>query len=628
MDKREGFVIWFTGLSGAGKSTISEELVKKLKRRMECWPKLNYAGVEVLDGDAVRMHLSKGLGFSKEDRDTNILRIGFVCELLARNGVIVIAAAISPYREIRDRIRSQVKHFIEVFVSAPLEILIQRDVKGLYKKAIAGEINNFTGVSDPYEPPLAPEVILETDKETIEVSVNKLLRALELIGLIPEGNATLPRQEEDKVFAQLQKVGRLRLIEKSTNSQTENDAFVYLGNHLDEHRKIIAPHGGTLINRLLSPDKRDEIIDEIEKYPSLILNARQWSDIELISNGAYSPLTGFVGERDYRSIVNDGRLSNGLAWTIPILLLVEEIEIERISVGDDVILRDNDGKNIALLHLNEVFRIDKEELALKVWKTKDMAHPGVKTLLDEGNVALAGEVDVLRLEPQHTFRKYCLTPVETRQYFMKRGWKSVVAFQTRNPIHRAHEYLQKVALEMIDGLLIHPLVGETKGDDIPANVRMECYRTLLENYYPRDRVLLSVMPAAMRYAGPKEAIHHAIIRQNYGCTHFIVGRDHAGVGNYYGTYDAHKIFDEYTKDELEIVPLKFEHTFYCNRCRGVASDRTCPHTVDDRVILSGTKVRERLRNNQEIPVEFSRPEVVEILRDYYLKREIKTAVGC
>ncbi|HUI30526.1 MAG TPA: sulfate adenylyltransferase [Candidatus Acidoferrales bacterium] len=611
MPKHEGFTIWFTGLSGVGKSTIAAGLVKKLEERGE-------AKIEVLDGDVVRTHLSKGLGFSKEDRDINILRIGFVCELLSRNGAIAIAAAISPYREIRDHVRSQIKDFIEVFVSAPMETLVQRDVKGLYKKAIAGEIKNFTGVSDPYEQPLAPEVILETDKETIDISVNKLLRALELLGLLPVGDTNLSEQEEEKVIEQLQRTGRLHETVATSRFEDTN------GN---EDYSTIAPHGGTLVNRFLPENKRNEVIDRIEKYPSVTLSARQWSDIELIASGAYSPLTGFIGEGNYRNIIENGRLTNGLAWTIPILLLVEDEEADRLKVSDQVVLRDNDGKNIAILQLSEIFKVNKEELARMVWQTTDTKHPGVKNLFDEGDTALAGSIDVVRLEAHRDFPEYRLTPTETRHYFRERGWKSVVAFQTRNPIHRAHEYLQKVALEMVDGLLLHPLVGETKGDDIPAGVRMECYKTLLGNYYPQDRVLLSVMPAAMRYAGPREAIHHAIIRQNYGCTHFIVGRDHAGVGNYYGTYDAQKIFDRYSKDELGITPLKFEHTFYCNKCEGMASEKTCPHGADERIILSGTKVRERLSSTQDLPREFSRPEVVDILREHYSKSNRKVS-GC
>ena len=413
MHKHEGFTIWFTGLSGAGKSTISEEFVKKLKARGE-------DKIEVLDGDVVRTHLSKGLGFSKEDRDTNILRIGFVCEMLSRNGAIAIGAAISPYREIRDRVRSQIKNFVEVFVSAPLETLVERDVKGLYKKAIAGEIKNFTGVSDPYEPPLAPEVVLETDKETVEISVNKLLRAIEFLGLISPGKVKLPEREEERVIAQLQKSGKLHNVRDTLDLGEANPEEARLKGeaHPDQ---IIAPHGGVLVNRFLPEAERNEIIDRIEKYPSITLNARQWSDIELIAHGAYSPLTGFIGEEDYESIITNGRLSSGVAWTIPILLLVEDDEAERLKIRDDVILRDNDGKNIALLHLGEIFKIDREELAQRVWQTTDMKHPGVKNLFDEGDTALAGTIDVVRLEPPHNFREFRLTPTRDPSVFQRTG---------------------------------------------------------------------------------------------------------------------------------------------------------------------------------------------------------------
>ncbi len=597
--RQNGFTIWFTGLSGAGKSTISDRLVYKLSER-------GATRIEVLDGDVVRTNLSEGLGFSREDRDKNILRIGFVCELLSRNGVIAIAAAISPYREIRDKVRSLVGDFVEVYVKASMDTLVRRDVKGLYKKALAGELKNFTGVSDPYEPPLHPEVVLETDSEDSETSVNKLLSALERLGYLSRESLSLEKEDDEKMAGPLRSEARTRTDNRySRDSKPAADLTP------------VPPHGGVLVNKFLAESGQNAVLDRIESFKSLTLSEREWSDIELIATGAYSPLTGFVGELDYRSIIENGRLSNGLAWTIPILLLVEGEEAKSLAASNELILRDNDGKKLALLHLTGIYKVDKEELTERVWQTTDRNHPGVKDLFDEGNFALAGDIDVVRLGKCSNFREFRLTPLETRTYFKAKGWKTIAAFQTRNPVHRAHEYLQKVALESVDGLFLHPLVGETKGDDIPAAVRMECYMALLKNYYPADRVLLSVMPAAMRYAGPKEAIHHAIIRQNYGCTHFIVGRDHAGVGNYYGTYDAQKIFDGYDSGELRILPLKFEHTFYCRRCDGMASEKTCPHSQDERIILSGSKVRDRLRDGNELPKEFSRPEVVEILRQHY-----------
>jgi sulfate adenylyltransferase/3'-phosphoadenosine 5'-phosphosulfate synthase len=603
----KGFTVWFTGLSGAGKSTISVLLIQKLKER-------GFNKIELLDGDLVRTHLSKGLGFSKEDRDTNINRIGFVAELLARNGAIAITAAISPYRETRDRVRGQIENFVEVYVKASLETLVQRDVKGLYQRALAGEISNFTGVSDPYEPPLVPEVTVETDKETVEISANKVLRALELLGLIPVAQTFLPETEELKVIARLRDLGKLR-TEFSTPVQAPARKFPANGWHLP-----IPPHGGVLVNRLLQEKERNERLDRLEKYPSLALSRRQWSDIALLTTGAYSPLIGFLGEKEVQSVINFGRLSSGLAWTIPILLLVHPEQAEELQLGREVLLRDRDGKNLAILYLEEIFRVNKEALALKVWRTTEQSHPGVKALYEQGSLALAGPIEVITLQEETPHGGYQLSPAETREYFRQRQWRTVAGFQTRNPVHRAHEYIQKVALEIMDALLLHPLVGEVKADDVPADVRMACYRALLENYYPKDRVLLAALPAAMHYAGPKEAIHHAIMRQNYGCTHFIVGRDHAGVGGYYGPYEAQGIFDEYSKAELAITALKFENTFYCQKCSGMASQKTCPHDHGVHVVLSGTKVRERLEHGLALPAEFSRPEVAEVLRAAYSKK--------
>lgn len=604
---QKGFTVWFTGLPSAGKSTLANLVAEELYRR-------GLSRVELLDGDEVREDLGKGLGFSKEDRDTNILRIGYVAKLLSRNGVIVLTAAISPYRDIRNCVRSEIKNFVEVYVSAPLEVLISRDVKGLYKKALAGEIKNLTGINDPYEEPLSPEIIVRTDQETVETSMQKVLRALELLELISRGDIRPSEQEEGNVVSQLHVAGRLR------EPTATSISFARGGASSATSHETIQPHGGVLVNRILPAEAQGKLIDNLERFPSLTLTQRQWSDVVLIAHGGYSPLSGFIGERNYRAVVREGRLSNGLAWTIPILLLVHEDEKDRFKIGNDVILRDRDGKNLAVLHLSEIYRVDKDELARSVWQTTDTQHPGIRQLFDEGTIALAGEIDIVRLEYDAIIQRYHRTPAETREYFKKKGWKTIAAFQTRNPVHRAHEYIQKVTLELVDGLLLHPLVGETKQGDIPADVRMECYRVLLENYYPADRVLLSVMPGAMRYAGPREAIHHAIIRQNYGCTHFIVGRDHAGVGSYYGTYDAQRIFDDYTKDELAITPLKFENTSYCKWCASIASERTCPHPQDSRVSLSGTKVREHLELGLPLPAEFSRPEVVEVLLKAFAAR--------
>jgi len=376
--------------------------------------------------------------------------------------------------------------------------------------------------------------------------------------------------------------------------------------------EIIAPHGGTLVDLQLPKDEAERAAEEARHLPKVAVGQRELSDLEMMAVGALSPLTGFMGEKDYRSVLDDMHLANGLPWTIPVTLSLDEAEAKRIGGASSIALTSDDVP-IAILEVGEIYQRDGEHEALSVYRTDDLAHPGVKAMHDAGDFIVSGQVRVISLPSHSNFQKYRLTPAQTRAAFAERGWKTVVGFQTRNPVHRAHEYLQKCALEIVDGLLLHPLVGATKEDDVPAEVRMRCYEVLFDSYYPKDRAMVSVFPAAMRYAGPKEAIWHAIARKNYGCTHFIVGRDHAGVGSYYGTYDAQRIFSEFDPGELGIQPLFFEHSFFCKKCDAMASPKTCPHTDEDRVILSGTKVREMLRAGQKPPKEFSRPEVAEIL---------------
>jgi 3'-phosphoadenosine 5'-phosphosulfate synthase len=535
-----GFVVWFTGLSGAGKSTIANALKVELEARGR--------HVELLDGDEVRTHLSKGLGFSKEDRDTNIRRIGYVARLVARSGGVALTAAISPYREVRDEIRAQTPGFVEVFARAPLDTLVERDVKGLYKKAIAGEIANFTGVSDPYEEPLHAEVVCDTSRESLDQSLSKVIAELERLGHLDRG----------------------------------------VGERLPE---------GEELNALRA---------EARTLPRLEVGQRELSDLFMLASGGLSPVDSFMGELDYRAVIETGRLAGGQPFTIPIVLRADSApSAERIGlfIGD---------QPVGILDVTSAFQTSPDAEANGVYGTTDLAHPGVRVLHDSGRWALAGTVTALA-RPTSGFPEYDLTPVQVRAVKAARAWKTMVGFQTRNPVHRAHEYLQKVALEIVDGLLLHPLVGETKSDDIPASVRMSCYEELLRGYYPADRVLLATNPAWMRYAGPKEAVFHAIVRRNYGCSHFIVGRDHAGVGSYYDTYAAHRIFDQYAPGELGIDILRFEHTFYCAACGGMASTRTCPHPADLHRTLSGTAVRKLLAEGQDLPVEFTRPEVARVL---------------
>jgi len=379
----------------------------------------------------------------------------------------------------------------------------------------------------------------------------------------------------------------------------------------------ILPHGGVLIDRIAKGNEREQLLEKAPSLPKIHINPREISDLEMIAVGALSPFEGFMRSSEYTSVIDLMRLPNGLPWTIPVTLAIAGEESHRYREGNDVALYGQGDYLLGVLHLEEKYHCDKEKEAAAVLKTTDQSHPGVQYLNASGDTYLGGKISLLNRPRHEHFLNYRLDPRETRLLFNSKGWKHIVAFQTRNPIHRAHEYIQKCALETVDGLLIHPLVGETKGDDIPATVRMRCYEMLLKNYYPETRTVLSVFPAAMRYAGPREAIFHALVRKNYGCTHFIVGRDHAGVGSFYGTYDAHYIFDEFAPNEIGISPLFFDHTFYCKSCDGMASSKTCPHDAKEHIALSGTAVRNMLVKGETPPREFTRPEIAEILIGAY-----------
>ncbi len=375
---------------------------------------------------------------------------------------------------------------------------------------------------------------------------------------------------------------------------------------------LIAPHGGELCCNWADEAEQAELRELALHLPQVTIGSRQLADLEMLANGAYSPLRGFMTRSDYLGVVNEMHLSNGLPWSIPITLAVTTEQAATLDEGQQVALVDTDGALQAVLTVAEKYTYDKHREARQVYRTEDEAHPGVQVIYQQGDVLLGGPVRVVTLQSQ-TFAQHRYTPTQSRIRFREQGWKRIVGFQTRNPVHRAHEYIQKCALEIVDGLYLHPLVGDTKGDDIPADVRMRCYQVLLENYYPANRVVLGVLPAAMRYAGPREAIFHALLRKNYGCSHFIVGRDHAGVGNYYGTYDAQHIFSEFDPAALGITPMFFDHTFFCRVCDSMASQKTCSHNSESHVILSGTKVRQMLRAGELPPREFSRPEVAKVL---------------
>jgi len=375
---------------------------------------------------------------------------------------------------------------------------------------------------------------------------------------------------------------------------------------------VVPPHGGKLINRFIDPKEAAGLLRKAKGLHSITLSQREVSDVELIADGVLSPLTGFMGNADYQSVLSNMRLMNNLPWSLPITLSVGEKEAASLKEGIEIALMQKDQADpLAILAVEEIYPFNKEEEAQRVYGTNDPSHPGVAYLQTLGERYIGGSIQMLRRPHYEKFQSYRKTPSEMRALFAERGWEKVVAFQTRNPIHRAHEYIQKCALEMADGLLIHPIGGETKGDDIPTDIRMRCYEVLLENYYPKDRVVLSIFPAAMRYGGPKEAIFHAICRKNYGASHLIVGRDHAGVGNFYGPFDAQQIFSRFP--DIGISPIFFDNAFYCKKCLGMVSNKICPHDAMERIALSGTRVREMLRAGECPPPEFTRPEVAAIL---------------
>ena len=384
----------------------------------------------------------------------------------------------------------------------------------------------------------------------------------------------------------------------------------------------IAPHGDELVDRMAPEEQRDELLQRAEGFTKITLGPRALSDLEMISTGVFSPLTGFMVSEDYESVVETMRLKNGLVWSLPITLPVSEKEADDIRVGEEISLSDATGRILATMIVEDRYSYDKEHEASEVFGTTNAEHPGVAAVYRQKDVLLGGEVTLLVDDPNpKPFPSYHYGPRELRQVFAEKGWKRVVGFQTRNPVHRSHEYIQKSALEIVDGLLLNPLVGETRSEDIPADVRMRSYETILERYYPMDRTMLAVFPAAMRYGGPREAIFHAICRKNYGCTHFIVGRDHAGPGKdssgkpFYGDYDAQHIFDEFDAEEIGLTPLFFEHAFFCLECQGMGTTKTCPHDSEHHVFISGTKVREMLSKGEYPPPEFSRPEVIEVLME-------------
>ncbi len=399
------------------------------------------------------------------------------------------------------------------------------------------------------------------------------------------------------------------------------------GKEVSTMSNLVQPHGGTLVDQFLPAAEVSQAEARAKALPRITLDAREAADLELIAIGAVSPLKGFLGAADYRGVVEQMRLANGTVWPLPLTLAVTDEVKAGLAVGKEAALYDEQGRLRGFITVSELFTRDPLEEARRVYKTEEAAHPGVAYLLARPKNLVAGEVKALPLPADLPFSQFRLAPRALRQELEKRGWTRVAGFQTRNPIHRAHEHLTKLALEFADGLVIHPLVGETKGDDVPAKVRFQVYETLIEKYYPKDRTVLAAFPAAMRYAGPREALFHALVRKNYGISHLIVGRDHAGVGKYYGPLEAQQLFETFKPGELGVTPLKFDPTFYCKGCGNLASLRTCPHDASQRLELSGTKVRETLRAGGHLPEEFTRPEIAELLRAHYLSEGGPAAVA-
>jgi sulfate adenylyltransferase/3'-phosphoadenosine 5'-phosphosulfate synthase len=568
-------VVWFTGLSGAGKTTVARG-VQAVLQEVNC-------PVEHLDGDEVRRKLNPDLGFSRSDRDTNLERVAYLAERFSQNGIVTLCSFVSPYRHKREQLREQLPHFVEVYCRAPLEVVKERDVKGLYARAEAGEITNFTGISAPYEEPLEPDLVLPTDLESPAESIARVVQLLVDAGVLKPHYATLNRA--------------LAAVE------------------LDS--RLPRPHGNPPLDEKLLADQLK--LNGSQSFPVLTLTSGQLADLELIAVGAYSPLDGFMDQANYMSVVRDMRLTSGTPWPLPLGLAVEQTTFDRAEPGQRLVLADEERQPRALLLVTDKYTIEVEGCAEAVFGTTDREHPGVRQYCAQGSCRLGGPIMPLadrsnHNDPTSAVREYVLTPEESRQRFQALGWHSVVGFQTRNAPHRAHEYLQRTALETADGLFLHPLTGHTRAEDLQPAAVLAGYRALIENYYPRDRVVLAAFPSWMRYAGPREALFHAICRRNYGCTHFIVGRDHAGAEHYYDPLAAHDIFDRFTVREIGIAPLLFDDVSYCLACDELTTPDTCPHLPELKLHYSGTHLRELLRSDNSIPSIFMRPEVASAVR--------------
>jgi len=552
---KQGFVVWFTGLPGSGKSTLARMLKQALEDRG--LPAI------ILDGDRVRSNLWPELKYSREDRDENIRRMAHLAQMIEAEGVVAIVAVISPYERLRAYARRLSSRFVEVYTDCPLEECERRDPKGMYARARRGEIAQFTGISDPYEPPQNPELVLKTAEWTAPQCLNLLLERLNQLG--------------------------------------------YLG---PSASGLVAPNGGRLVNRVLSPEEANAIL--AENHVRLEVGEEELMDAEKIAVGAYSPLEGFMNLAEIREVLNTYRLPEGTPFGMPVYLCVPEEKARVLHEDENVLLCQGHTHPVAILRVARIEKVEPLDWAQAMYGTQDMAHPGVKRLASLPRFLISGEVSLIE-RVSHPFLAYEESPADLRAEFARRGWRKVAGFQTRNPPHRAHEYTQRLALEITDGLLIQPILGKKKEGDFTTEAILGAYERLIEYYLPRERVILKGLSTWMRYAGPREAVFHAVVRRNYGCSHFIVGRDHAGVGSYYAPYGAQELLDRLNVG-VEIIKVRSVH--YCRKCGQFVSDEICGHPESDRTAVSMTRIRTLLKEQADRVEEVLRPEVAEYLRSH------------
>lgn len=572
----KGVTLWFTGLPGSGKTTVARRVHELLQAR--------HILSERLDGDVVRQDLCRDLGFSKEDREKNIERVTFVSKVLTRNGVVVLCSFVSPYRAMRDRARQEIGEFLEVYVRAPQEVLTTRDVKGMYRKALAGGIQGFTGIDDPYEEPNRPDLVLDTDLESVDESAGRVMHLLAERGYLAAGGGA-----------------------PAVTPSRRLEAPGLPGP---------PPHGGVLVDRELQGESRKAALERAKALPKFGLDEREMSDLELIGYGALSPLTGFMRQADYETVLDSMRLSDGLAWPLPVNLATSSERARELAIGQEIALTEKGGRILALMTVTDLWTPDKSREVRACFGTEDSRHPGVARVLTQGDVYVGGPVWVISRPNCGSLERYRQTPLETRRAFEARGWKRVVAFPARRPLDRGDEYITKVALELGGGLWLHPMVGASEADVLPADAFLAACEVLRDRYYPSARVHLSVVPAPRRFAGEREDLWHAVTCQNYGCTHVIL---HGREGESDGSAGPDVVAPQ-PYQELAITPMRFGDVWWCPRTGSMATSHTSPVPPEERDSRRGAGVHERLRAGALPPGEVMRPEVAAILAAAYRER--------